>query len=1481
MSKFSKKTGRILLIIYVVVFCIPAAVFALLRTPFIQQYIADRLSEYLSEELHTRVEIGTVDIIFPIDITLFDLYIEDQRGKPLLAAKELMVAPENLAAGFSKLQFKRLLLNEAEIRMVRYPDEESTNLQFILDYFASDEKDTTTKKSESPPINVGMVELRNCSFLWQDMHKDTISKSNIDFNNLYLTNLNLIGQNLIQCDTLTSIDLKHLAMQDRSGFTLWHLSSQVSMRKNSITAQNLRLLTNSSNLDLDLSFRFDSMAVFNDFVNKVILDAEFRNSRVGFDDIARFAPELNGMESVVNLNGHAEGTIADLETGQMKLGFGKSSYMYFSLKLKGLPDIKNAEIHFDLVNADVKLKDIDSFVLPGGSNLNLSSVAGSITQANVSAKLDGRMDDFSASVVAQTNAGFVKADVQSQGAFPNPQYSGQVLVENFDLRPIVGESVPLGFLTASVDFSGRGTSAKNYFIEGDAEILSLEYNQYSYSHISVNGSVKPGIFEGRLIASDPNLTMDFDGMIDFSDKLPVFDFIAQVENLNLTALHFARNDSLAGFSGFIDINVKGNNPDNMLGRLSLSEFIYYEGHREIAMHTLTLKLEETESLSKEIELRSDMVNGNIKGQFVFAEIGDALTEYLSNYIPSYITPGSTDKKFSNQVFEYDFTFKDVQPVLDIFAPGIEVSKSTILRGNFNLAENYLNTQIASNYLKYGAISSVNPVVIAQTFGKNIYITVQSDNITYNDSLELGNFVANTVTVNDKTDFSINWQNDNSKKAYSGDLSGNVLFRKGMPVLIEFDESDLILNDSLYHIAQDGKIEIDTSYLRVQEFALYSKSQRLIIDGRISKDPYDVIQVTFENVLLDDFDDLTKSAGVDLEGTVNGYVLLSNLYDVPDYRADIAIQKLSLNKNYVGDALIKSSWDATRKAVYSEASIIYKGNVGQNVPLEIKGFFNPRGEENSIDMAVKFDRFNLKLLQPYLKSFSSKVEGSCDGLVTIKGNLDKPDVGGEIVFRRTSLMVDYLNMFYSFADTLKITNSEFALRDITVFDTKGNKATGNILATHDHFKDFNLDINLKAEKMQFLNTGAKDNDYFYGTAFASGVVKISGPFNQIAIEVAANTEPGSVLYIPITSSSEVYENDFITFVSGENDSGIVRKDVKIRDSGVSLVFDIDVTPDAEVQIVFDPKIGDVMKGRGAGRLRMTVDRSGEFLMYGNLEIEKGDYLFTLENVINKKFLVDPGGVITWNGDPYAGRMDLYARYSIKTSLYELVSVADDSEQYKNKVSVSCLMHLTGDLLSPDISFDLDLPESDENTKNLVKTVITNSEEMNRQVFALLILNSFIPTERNTFNSPISQGLGNTSIELISNQFGNWLSQISNDFDVGFSYNQGDQVTSSQVEIALSTQILNDRIVLETNLEIGGNQLGTSESQQASNIAGDVSIEYKISADGKIRVKAFNRSNTVDVVANNAPYTQGVAIFYRKDFDKIRELWERKKKDKNKK
>jgi hypothetical protein len=1478
MSKIRKKTGRILLIAYVVIFCIPAALFALLRTPLIQQFIANKLAAYFSDELHTKVMIGSIDIRFPLDITLCDVYVEDLHRKPLISAREITIAPENLDFSFSSLEFEKVLFNEANFRLVKYHGDDKPNIDFIVSYFSGKPQEKSSEKKTSSSLYVNIVELRNCSFIYQDQNRDTLHASNINFNNLMLTNVSLIADNINIADSITSVNIKHLVCTDRSGFNLFHLSSQFSMTSNQIKASNVELLTNNSSLNLDLSFRYDSMPDFNDFVNKVTIDANFRKSKLSFVDIVSFVPALKGIDNTAIVTGYAHGTISNLYAENMKLETGKKTHLYFNLSMKGLPDFNSTNIHFELINGNVLLADLEQLSLPGGKKLNLGKSLGNLNSAAITANFDGTIEDFAANVIAKTNSGFVKADVVSHGAFPNPVYSGNVLVENFNLNPFVGTAVPLGAITASVDFAGHGASETNYFVEGKAEIASIDYNHYTYSSIQVNGKTKPGSFEGRLLMNDPNAALDFNGIIDFSESLPVYDFIAQIENINLTALHFNRNDSAAGLSGIVDISIKGNDPDNMLGRIGLNNFEYYEGKNDVFLSSLQLKLEEIDSLKKRIELKSDLVNGSIEGQFVFAEIGKALQSYLSNYIPSYYAADSTVKNLSQQAFSFNFSIKDVQPVLNIFATGLVVSPNSIARGNFNLADNYLKTEIASNFVKSGSIMSVNPVVIAETFNNNIYLTAQCDRLVYNDSLELGNVVVNTVTFNDNSSFSLFWKNENSTKAYSGDLSGDILFRKGMPLMVKFDESDLVLNDSLYHIAETGVIEVDTTEIKVSNFAIYSSAQKLMIDGRISKDPYDFIQVSFENVLLDDFDDLTRSASIDLEGTVNGYVLLSNLYDVPDYRADIQIGKLFLNKNFVGDANIKSSWDQVKHAVYSEAEIISTGNVGSNVPLSIKGFFNPRDKENMLDLTVTLDRFNLKLIQPYLKSFSSKIDGSCDGKIAVKGSIDKPDVIGTVTFRRTNILIDYLNMYYSFANTLQINNSEISMRNTTFFDAHGKSAFGDLVVTHNHFSDFNFDISLQPEKMQFLNTTARDNDYFYGTAYASGMVKIFGPPNNISIEVAATTDPGSVLYIPITSVGEVYENNFISFVSAAADTGKAVTDIKVGDTGINLVFDLDVTSDAEVQIVFDPKIGDVMKGRGQGRIRMTIDRSGEFLMFGSLEIEEGDYLFTLENVLNKHFLVDPGGIIRWNGDPYEGEMDLVARYNIKTSLYELVSVADPSEIYKKKVPISCLMHLSGNLLSPDISFDLDLPGSDENTKNLVHTIIGNPEEMNRQVFALLILNSFIPAERSSFNSPISQGVGATSSELITSQFSNWLSQISKDFDVGFSYSQGNEVSTSQVEVALSTQIFNDRIVLESNVVVGGNQVGTPENQQASSIVGDVSIEYKITPDGKFRVKAFNRSNTVDIVTNNAPYTQGVAFFYRRDFDRFGELWRRKNKQK---
>ena len=321
------------------------------------------------------------------------------------------------------------------------------------------------------------------------------------------------------------------------------------------------------------------------------------------------------------------------------------------------------------------------------------------------------------------------------------------------------------------------------------------------------------------------------------------------------------------------------------------------------------------------------------------------------------------------------------------------------------------------------------------------------------------------------------------------------------------------------------------------------------------------------------------------------------------------------------------------------------------------------------------------------------------------------------------------------------------------------------------------------------------------------------------------------------------------------------------------FDLLVTPEAEVQLVFDSKIGDISKATGSGNINLRINTLGDFRIYGDYQIEEGDYLFTLQNVINKKFKVRKGGTITWNGDPANAFINLQAVYNVRTSLRNLFN----DEIYNKRYPVECQLNLSNQLTNPDIQLDILLPTADEETKTLLKNSLNTEDKLSKQFLSLLVINSFLPdpslmtgTEQQSRTTDYPQAVGVTTSELLSNQLSYWLSQISSDFDIGFSYMPGDEITTNQVEVALSTQLLNDRVTINTNLDVGGqNATPTESSENTSNIVGDFSVDIKLTQSGKLRMKAFTRAND-NRLYELAPYTQGIGFFYREDFNNFDEL-----------
>jgi hypothetical protein len=486
------------------------------------------------------------------------------------------------------------------------------------------------------------------------------------------------------------------------------------------------------------------------------------------------------------------------------------------------------------------------------------------------------------------------------------------------------------------------------------------------------------------------------------------------------------------------------------------------------------------------------------------------------------------------------------------------------------------------------------------------------------------------------------------------------------------------------------------------------------------------------------------------------------------------------------------------------------------------------------------------------------------------------MNGAVMVENASLNIDYLRTRYTFNDTIRFDNSGIKFNNIRLKDERGNTAVVNGSVYHQYFRDFKANITVNANDMIVLNTKPKDNELFYGTAYASGVTTIKTDNNILSFDISASTRNNTRFYIPLNSGLSISDYSFVTFIdsSRKTPSGTLPvsnpPDTR-KGSDIDLNFDLEVTPDAEVQLIFDSKAGDVMKGHGSGNLNISLNK-GVFKISGDYIVEEGDYLFTLGNLLNKRFSVENGGKITFNGNVDDADIDMKAIYRLRTSLYELLG----DESFKERIPVECQLNLTGKLFNPVVEFNIYLPTADEKTRTLVKNAITTEEELSRQFLYLLVMNGFYSDPSSTAGTTATSGtsaMGVTTTEMLSNQLSNWLSQISNDFDIGFVYRPGyKDINTQEVEVALSTQLLNDKVTINGNFDVrgAGTASGTDNNYP---ITGDFDIEYKITE--RIRFKVFNRFNN-PYTGKGVPYTQGVGLFYRQEFDSFSDLFRKRKK-----
>lgn len=601
------------------------------------------------------------------------------------------------------------------------------------------------------------------------------------------------------------------------------------------------------------------------------------------------------------------------------------------------------------------------------------------------------------------------------------------------------------------------------------------------------------------------------------------------------------------------------------------------------------------------------------------------------------------------------------------------------------------------------------------------------------------------------------------------------------------------------------------------------------------------------------------------GTMTATAYITDVYHDMYYDAYCWVDGFKMNEYDIGNLELIAGWNPLEERMEVTGSILDKTS---NAILKIdKGYYYIKRDEDNLDFDMAFNETNLVLANIFMPEGFSDLQGLIGGHLYINGSTSAPELSGELDLKNAGLKIDMLNTSYFASGKVIIEPDMILVNGMPIKDKLGAKGYLNGSFFHQNFEKYSYDFYAAFDQpFLVMNTNYDLNPLYYGNAYATGDISIAyDDYNLMEIIVNAKSEKGTDITLPLYGSEDVELQDFITFIN--HDSTAAQNDYDVDLEGIELTLSLDITEDAKIQLVFDDIVGDAMQGTGNGHIDMYIDQFYDFYMFGSYEIVQGSYLFTLKDLINKKFQVEEGGMINWYGDPYEADIDITAIYKLKTSLYDIMP-ENQRESYRQKTDVECQMHLTDNLFNPILNFDIELPRSDENARTILNNMVSTEAEMNKQVFSLLLLNKFLPSEYNTTGSSSggTAALGNTTSEMLSNQLSNMLTKFSDDFDIGFNYQPGDEVSSQEVALALSTQLFDDRLTIRTNLGVSHQNTGDNNNS----LIGDVDVEYKINDEGNTRVHAFNRSNEYDITQQDATYTQGVGAFYQESFSTFPEL-----------
>ncbi|MDD4515614.1 translocation/assembly module TamB domain-containing protein [Massilibacteroides sp.] len=1356
-------------------------------------------------------------------------------------------------------------------------------MQFLIDAFSS--KDSIKKKPNFD-IRLQSVLLRRGNLSY-DVFSESQTRKKFNKNHIAIENLSAsISVKALTENTLKA-QIKKLSFDEHSGLSLNKLSLHVQADKDSAFINDLRVKLPGTDFKIpEAKIDLANINSMEELVNNAPITLTIDPSQIRLSDLKAFVPAFTNFKDIIDVSAEASGYINNINLKRLSLNYSNKAQFVGRMELKGITTPEEAYLFGQVNKMQITNEGLSGIVNNFSEKaVELPDQLKKLGSLHFAGEISGFLDNLiaygkltSAIGTLETDLNFGHNKEQQVGTF----IKGHIGSSDLEISRLFDEGNPYGKARFNITLDAIRPINGDFSGLIEAKILNIDYLGYNYKNLLFSGDFKKNGFNGKINIDDPNGSLHAEGTFIHQGKNSLFNFTAKAKDIRPDVLNLTPKYENPNLSFSMNADFTGNTIDNIEGEIRIDSLSFVTAPSQFSLDKLLITASGHTS-DRKLQIQSDILNGEVNGAYSFATIIPEFISTLQKHIPSLVkTKQSRHRETEENNFSVLLTVENTEALSKTLKLPITILTQTRITGFYNNL--YDKFQIEAYMPKFSMDKTIfeSGYLICSNQSGQIDLNLK---IINHKKQEVRNYFDLQADANeDKINTLFTWANNKENKYRASfrtstvfteekDQQGSLSKRVETSITPEY----LMINDSTWQVLP-SVVSVENGRISIDNFYASHGDEHLLIDGTISKDPNDILLLDLKDIELSYIFNTVNIEVLRFGGKATGTVNVQDVFNSRMLNTDLEIKNFSFNQVELGQLNLFSEWDDTQQGILMLGTI-YKND---STWTDVNGYIYPVGEKAGLSLYFDANDINLAFLQPFMENITSTVEGHGFGLVRLYGSFKNISVEGNAFVKDGRIGIDFLNTQYTFSDSLFLTKNNIRAKGLTIEDKYGNKGQVTLDIAHEHFRNFKFSADVNANNMLVYDVAEKQNPMIFGSVFGTGSTKIAGNEKVINFDINMQSAPKTALSFNFMSGSKATEYDFITFIdkkklaeqavlaTTDSSSTNENNETTDLDDGTEIKMNmlLDITPDANIELVMDPVAGDKLKATGSGSMQIEYGTKSDLRMYGGVNINSGSYNFSLQQLIHKGFKIGEGSTVDFRGDPFDAVMDINAIYNLTANIGDLDPSLIEQSGRAN-IPVNCILQIDGQLRNPMVKFDIELPGSNAELERLVKGLVDTDEMMTLQIIYLLVLNKFYTP---SYMGDNSNELNAVASSALSSQLSGILNSLTDKVQIGTNIRTSqDGVSDTEFEMLLSSQLLDNRLLFNGNFGVRNNPY----QNQESTFIGEFDLEYKLTPTGEIRLKAYNHANDMYRYQRQSLTTQGLGIMYRKDFTNFSEIFRSKK------